>query len=170
MPGKFLLMALISGIVLLTACSDGSDVEPKRKFISFKLDSSVMLSEQRSKAYYAPGDATDTDPDNDYSQLMLAGYSYKKDVINIRVFSEESQITPGVYSNTLGGTAMFVDVVETGDKLIADESYGNITVIIHQMHDSIAVGQFSGNLVSMNDGSIKAVKDGYFKLVYKKLQ
>ncbi|WP_157986443.1 hypothetical protein [Chitinophaga alhagiae] len=167
MPGKFSLMGALCGLMLLTACSDDA-VEPKRKFISFKLDNGVLLSEQRNSAYYMPGDLTDADPANDYSQLLVAGYSYGQDVINIRVFSEQPQITPGVYSNMMGGTAMFLEEKATGDRLVADDNYGNITVVIHQVYDSLAIGEFSGNLVNMTDGSIKAVNDGYFKMIYKK--
>jgi hypothetical protein len=168
MPGKSSLMAVICGLALLAACTEGSNVEPQRKFISFKLDSGVMLSEQRNAAYYMPGNVTDTDPTNDYSQLSLSGYSYNKDVINLRMYSDAPEITPGVYSNMDGGTAMFLEMKETGDILMANEMEGLITIVLQSVQDSVAIGQFSGNLVSISDGSIKTVKDGYFKLIYKK--
>ncbi|RPE14015.1 hypothetical protein EGT74_11040 [Chitinophaga lutea] len=170
MPRKLSLLAMLGSILLLAACSDSPDAQPKRKFISFKLDSSVLLSEQRNSAYYMPGNVTDSDPDNDYSQLMVAGYTDGKDVVNIRLFSDQPQITPGVYSNMLGGTAMFLEMKGTGDMLQADDDVGDITVILHQMADSVAIGQFSGNLINQTDGSIKTVKDGYFKVIYKKFQ
>lgn len=168
MPGKLSLMAVICSTMLLAACSTNPEVEPKRKFISFKLDDKVMLSEQRHSAYYTPGDLTDSDPANDYSELLVAGYSYDQDVVNLRVISDEPQIRAGVYTNALGGTAMIMEMKGTQELMVADEAYGNIVVIIHQIQDSVAIGQFSGNLVSLNDGSIKTVKDGYFKVIYKK--
>lgn len=169
MPGKRSLLALLGSFTLLAACSGGDAVEPQRKFISLKLDGAVLLSEQRNAAYYQPGNTTDADPDNDDSRLMLTGFSYGKDIINIGVYSPGPEITPGVYSNMLGGTKMELEMDATGDVLVANENAGMVTIVIHQVQDSVAIGQFSGNLVSLMDGSIQTVKDGYFKLIYKKI-
>ena len=168
MPGKIYLLAILSIVVLLTACKKDDAPETKRKFISFKLSDSVMLSEQRNSAYYMPGDVRDSDPSNDYSQLLIAGYTSGQDVVNLRLYSEGPEISPGVYSNAFGGTAMFLEMKKNSDVLQADEDFGNITIILHQMQDSVAIGQFSATLVSQTDGSIQAVKDGYFKVIYKK--
>lgn len=165
---RFMPGAVICGITLLAACSSDEDVMPKRKFISFKMDTAVVLSEQSNSAFYSPGNTTDADPSNDHAELLITGYSYGKDVINIRVTTPDSIVTPGTYTNTYPGTSMTMEMSNTLDIITADELYGNLTVTVHQVQDSLAIGQFSGTLVNTTDGSLKTIRDGYFRVIYKR--
>lgn len=168
MPKKKLSLAGAAAfLLLLAACKSDEDVAPRRKFISFKMDNQVVLSEQTHMTYYSPGNLTDTDPDNDQAELLISGYSYKKDVINIRVTAPAQHIVPGVYRNTTPGTSMLMELNSSFELIAADEQFGDLTVVIREMKDSVVVGQFSGTLVSLDDGSLKTIKDGYFKVVYR---
>lgn len=167
MPKKLSLLGVAVFALLLAACKDNKDVQPQRKFISFKMDSAVVLSEQVNRALYSPGDLTDADPSNDHSEMLITGYSYKRDVINIRITSPNPQITPGVYHNTTFGTEMIMEMNPTLELIGADQNFGDLTITIHQLKDSVVVGEFSGTLVSMDDGSLKQINDGYFKVIYR---
>lgn len=167
MPVKLFLSGAAAVLLLLAACESNEDVTPTRKFISFKMDNKVVLSEQSHRAYYSPGNLTDTDPSNDLAELVISGYSYEKDVINIRVTSASADITPGVYRNTAPGTGMVMEMSSTLELITADDQFGDFTIIIHELKDSLVTGQFNGTLVSEDDGSLKTVKDGYFKVVYR---
>lgn len=167
MPKKLTLLGAAALLSLLAACKSDEDVAPRRKFISFKMDDKVVLSEQIHRAYYSPGTLTDADPSNDHAELLITGYSYQKDIINIRVTSPLPAITPGVYQNTTAGTAMLMEMNPSLELITADDQFGDLTVTIHELKDSLVIGQFSGTLVSLDDGSLKTVKDGYFKVVYR---
>ncbi|QEH40530.1 hypothetical protein [Chitinophaga sp. XS-30] len=167
MPKTLPITGVIASLLLLAACKSDEDVAPRRKFISFKMDDAVVLSEQTHRAYYAPGILTDTDPDNDHAELLITGYSYQKDVINIRVTTPLPAITPGVYRNTTPGTAMLMEMNPSFELITADDQFGELTVTIHELKDSVVVGQFNGTLVSLDDGSLKQIRDGYFKVVYR---
>ncbi|MGX5818539.1 hypothetical protein ACWKWU_10105 [Chitinophaga lutea] len=167
MPRKLSLIALAFCLVL-AACSDNADVQPERRFISMKLDGKVMLSEQRSAALYLPGDLTDSDPDNDRAEMLVSGYSYARDAINIHLLSDGPTLTPGVYTGV--NVAMAMEMNADLDWIEANEGVGDLVVKIHQVQDSVVIGEFSGNLVSIFDGSVKSVRDGYFKMIYRKVQ
>lgn len=167
MPKKLTLLVVAAFALFLAACKDDTDVTPQRRFISFKMDNKVVLSEQIHRAFYSPGDLTDADPGNDHSEMLITGYSYERDVINIRITSLSPQITPGVYRNTSPGTEMIMEMNPSLELVGADYNYGDLTVTVHQLQDSVVVGEFSGTLVSMDDGSLKTIKDGYFKVIYR---
>lgn len=170
MPKKLTLLAVAAFALLLAACKDDTDVKPARKFISFKMDNAVVLSEQTHQALYFSGDLTDADPSNDYSEMLIAGYSYNRDAIGIRITSELPQLTPGVYNNATSGTEMVMEMNPSLELISADYNFGDLTVTIHDMKDSVVTGQFSGTLVSMTDGSLKTITDGAFRMVYRQLQ
>ncbi|MRG47733.1 hypothetical protein GFS24_21600 [Chitinophaga sp. SYP-B3965] len=167
MPTKLTLLGIAAFALLLTACKDDTDVAPQRKFISFKMDNAVVLSEQVHRVFYSPGNLSDADPDNDHSEMLITGYTYNRDAINIRITSPYPTLTPGVYTNATYGTEMIMEMNPSLELIGADYNFGNLSVTIHEMKDSTVVGQFSGTLVSMNDGSLKQVTDGYFKLIYR---
>lgn len=167
MPKKLTLLGIAAFALLLAACKDDTDVTPQRKFISFKMDNAVVLSEQVHRAFYSPGDLTDADPDNDHSEMLITGYTYNRDAINIRITSPLPQLTPGVYTNATYGTEMIMEMNPSLELIGADYNFGDLTITIHDMKDSTVVGQFNGTLVSMADGSLKTVTDGYFKVIYR---
>ena len=167
MPKKLTLLAVAAFALLLAACKDDTDVTPQRKFISFKMDNKVMLSEQIHRAFYSPGDLTDADPTNDHSEMLITGYSYNRDVINLRITSPLPEITPGIYTNAEFGTEMIMEMNPSLELVGADYNFGDLAIKIHSMKDSTVVGEFYGTLVSMNDGSLKTISDGYFKVIYR---
>lgn len=167
MPKKLILLGVAAFALLLAACKDDTDVTPQRKFISFKMDNKVMLSEQVHRAFYSPGDLTDADPGNDHSEMLITGYSYNRDVINIRITSMDPEIRPGVYTNVAPGTEMIMEMNPSLELIGADYNFGDLKVTVHQLKDSVVTGEFSGTLVSMDDGSLKTITDGYFKVIYR---
>lgn len=170
MPKKLTLLAAAAFALLLAACKDDTDVTPQRKFISFKMDNKVVLSEQIHRAMHFPGDLTDADPSNDHSEMLITGYSYNRDVINLRITSPLPQITPGVYTNSTFGNQMIMEMNPSLELVGADDVFGDLTITIREVKDSVVVGQFNGTLVSMDDGSLKTITDGYFKVIYRDFQ
>lgn len=169
MPANISFLATMAAITMLAACSgkDQSEVEPKRRFISFKMDGKVNLSEQSNRAYYTPGNTTDADPGNDRAQMLIAGYTYTRDVVNIQLSANGPELTPGIYSNTVPGNLMAMEMHPTFELLTADNTYGTLTVQVLSMKDSVISANFTGSMVSMDDGSIRVITDGYFKMKYQ---
>ncbi|WP_346317422.1 hypothetical protein [Chitinophaga sp. YIM B06452] len=171
MPSTRSCLAALAAMVMLAACQgkDQSEVEPKRRFISFKMDGKVALSEQSNRAYYLPGNTTDTDPSNDQATMLITGYTYTRDVINIRLTAPEAELKPGrTYTNGTPGNLFAMEMFPDFELLTADEDYGSLTVQVLSMKDSVISANFSGAMVSMDDGSMKIVTDGYFKMKYQK--
>ncbi|RPD38793.1 hypothetical protein EG028_24125 [Chitinophaga barathri] len=159
----------MTAITMLAACKgkDLEEVEPKRRFISFKMDGKVALSEQSNRAYYTPGNITDADPDNDQAQILITGYTYTRDVINIRLAAPGPTLAPGLYTNSIPGNLIAMEMHPDFELLTADEDYGNLAVQVLDMKDSVISASFSGALVSMDDGSVRIITDGYFKMKYQ---
>ncbi len=162
------LSAIAATMLLMAACKNNEDVTPRRKFISFKLDDKVVLSEQSHSALYAPGDPADPNPQNHHAEMLITGYSYNKDVINIHITSPTTEITPGVYRNASTGNGFAMQMNLSREVITANDLFGDLTVTVHSMKDSVITGSFNGTLVSMDDGSLKTVKDGYFRMIYRK--
>lgn len=171
MPSKCSCLAALAVMVMLAACQgkEQSEVEPKRRFISFKMDGKVALSEQSNRAYYMPGNTTDADPTNDHATMLITGYTYNRDVVNIRLSSPEAELKPGrTYTNNTPGNLFAMEMFPDFELLTADEDYGSLTVQVLDMKDSVISASFSGAMVSMDDGSIRIISDGYFKMKYQK--
>ncbi|MBO9152491.1 hypothetical protein ACFOTA_09765 [Chitinophaga sp. GCM10012297] len=169
MPVKTSFLAIVAAITMLAACTgkEQSEVEPKRRFISFKMDGKVNLSEQSNRAYYTPGNTTDADPGNDQALMLITGYTYNRDVVNIRLSGTGPELKPGIYSNTIPGTLMAMEMYPSFELLTADKDYGTLTVQVLGMQDSVISASFSGSMVSLDDGSIRVISDGYFKMKYQ---
>lgn len=163
------IFLIATGTILLAACTKETAEEPQRKFMSFKLDGQVILSEQDHRAYYMPGILDDANPDNDESQMFMIGASYTQDAITLSITNENGAITPGVYHSSVPGNSMSFTLNPSQEELVANNIFGDLTVTILSMSsDSVLIGQFSGTLVSQDNGNIKTVKDGYFKVKYLK--
>ena len=169
MPAKSSFLAVMAACTVLAACKgkELSDVEPKRRFISFKMDGKVNLSEQSNRAYYTPGNTSDADTSNDRAEMLITGYTYTRDVINIKLTGPGPQLTPGLYTNSLPGNLIAMEMQPTFELLTADELYGSLIVQVLDMKDSVISANFSGAMVSMDDGSMRIITDGYFKMKYQ---
>lgn len=158
----------LAGVLLFAAgCSSDKDVEPVRRFISFQMNGEVILSEQRNMVYYAPGNITDTDPSNDQAQMLIQGYTDKKDAIYIHILGDADQLKPGTYTSNLPGNAFNMEKFPSMEFLRADETSGNWSVHIHQVKDGLVIGEFAGTAISMDQGTIHPITAGYFKLKYQ---
>ncbi|WP_109699719.1 hypothetical protein [Chitinophaga deserti] len=160
-------LALFAALLFTAAgCSSDKDVQPERRFISFQMNGKIMLSEQRNKAAYRPGNLSDTDPTNDQANLLIMGFTYGKDVISIEITGAGEQLTPGVYTSDQPGNAFLLEKFSTIELIKADETTGSWSVTIHQVKDGLAIGEFTGVAVSQDMGTIHPITAGYFKLKY----
>lgn len=159
--------ALLAALLFGAGCSGDDDAEPNRRFISFQMNGKVMLSEQRNMVAYSPGNTADTDPTNDNAQMLIQGYTYNKDAINIYIVGNGPELTPGVYNNAQPGNAFTLEKFSTMELLRADESTGDWNIIIYEVKDNLVIGEFQGTAVSMDQGTVHTITRGYFKLKYQ---
>ena len=64
------LFVVAAGFMLLLSACSKDEKENLRKFVSFQVDSLIVLAEQ-PKAILTPANLTDADPDNDYPKMTI---------------------------------------------------------------------------------------------------
>ncbi|WP_298716257.1 hypothetical protein [Chitinophaga sp.] len=166
MPLRAITLALLTVLLFSAGCSSETE-EPDRRFISFRMNDEIMLSEQTNLAYYSPGDITDTDPTNDKAQLLIQGATGTKDVVYIHVLAHDDKLVPGVYTNAQPGNAFTMERFPSKEFLKADETSGTWSVTVHRVTGDLVEGEFLGTAVSMDLGTIHTISHGYFKVKYR---
>ncbi|ASZ09883.1 hypothetical protein KTO58_26520 [Chitinophaga pendula] len=158
-----LLIALSCTVTLLAGCKKEED-GPPRKFISFRLDEKIVLSE-KPRALLVPANLTDNDPTNDHTSLVLSGYSYKGELITFTLHTDAPMFVPGVYSSTTAGNTMSVELNDTGlTTLVSDDEKGSLTVRILELKDSTIQASFDAVLEDLYEETPpRSVYNGFFR-------
>lgn len=159
------LIALSCTAALLAGCKK-EEAGPPRKFISFKLNNVVVLSE-KPKAILQPANLTDNDPTNDHTSLVVSGISYKGDLITFTLRTELPMFVPGIYPSTSLGNSMSLEMNDTSlTTLASDDTMGTLAVHITEVQDSTITAAFYGSLKDVyGESENRVVADGFFRAV-----
>lgn len=165
-----LLIALSCTIALFAGCKK-EEAGPPRKFISFRLDEKIVLSE-KPRALLIPANLTDNDPTNDHTSLVLSGYSYKGELITFTLRTDAPMFLPGVYSSSTVGNSMSIELNDAGlTTLASDDEKGLLTVRVSEIKDSTIQASFDAVLEDVyGETPPRAIYNGFFRAVMTKKQ
>ncbi|WP_143304574.1 hypothetical protein [Chitinophaga vietnamensis] len=165
-----ILATALLGATMLMGISCGKDNDNNdsrsRRFISFKLDNRIYLSENPKAVIYLPN-LTDNDPTNDYPRMEITGQSYTGDVITFTLATDAMPFKPGAYPVTQKGNSM--SVLLNGSfpqQLGSDPASGGFGINLTDVNNMTVEGNFSGTLYDKSGaGGPRAVTDGAFRAV-----
>lgn len=157
----------LAGILLLAGACNKDDAGPLRKFMSFKVDDQIMLSEN-PVALITPGDTSDSDPNNDYPTAVISGVNKQGDAITFTLISENATFVPGSYPSSQQGNSMYITFAGNGASLLADDTHGSLDFRINLVHDSLIEASFSGTLVDTTGAlSDKVLSEGFMRAILR---
>ncbi|SFD25073.1 hypothetical protein SAMN05518672_1011269 [Chitinophaga sp. CF118] len=155
-------------VLVCFASSCSKEADPSRKFVSFQLDSLVVLSENPT-AILTAANLTDTDPDNDYPSLKITGTGNHNETITFTLISETDSLRTGSYPSTQRGNGMAISYTESNSTLLADNTNGSLTFDIGDVQDSTIECYFVGSLVDTTGVlSNRQVTNGFIRAVVKR--
>lgn len=165
---RIFLSALLGACLFFSSACQEEKAGPPRKFISFKLDNVVYLSENPTGILTAPN-LTDNNPDNDAPTLLITGTSNRGDQISFSLISATNILQPGFYESTQGNSMTIT--FNGGVSVIgASENTGIFALQILNVNGNVVEGTFTGILNDLyGSNTPKVVSNGSFRAVYRQL-
>ncbi|MET6999796.1 hypothetical protein [Chitinophaga defluvii] len=165
---RIFLSTLLGACLFFSSACQEEKAGPPRKFISFKLDSVIYLSENPAGILTVPN-TTDNNPDNDYPTLLITGTSNRGDQIAFSLVSPTNILQPGFYESTQGNSMTIT--FNGGLSVIgASENTGIFALQILNVNGNVVEGTFTGILSDLyGSATPRVVSNGSFRAVYKQL-
>ncbi|SHN42058.1 hypothetical protein [Chitinophaga sp. CF418] len=136
---------ILCAVLIFCSCKKDEQNEVARKFISFDLDSLIVIAENPS-AVISVADLTDTDPNNDIDKLTITAKGISDEQVNITLLGSTDGLTKGTFYSQ-DGNSISVYYPEANISQIANQRFGTFTFSITNVKDSLIEGSFTGTLI-----------------------
>ncbi|UPK69880.1 hypothetical protein [Chitinophaga filiformis] len=138
-------LTILCAILIFASCKKDQQNEVARKFISFDLDSMIVVAENPS-AVVSVANLTDTDPNNDVDKLTITATGASDEQITITLLGSTEGVTKGTFYSQ-DGNSISVYYPNANVSQIANQRFGSFTLSITSVKDSLIEGSFTGTLV-----------------------
>ncbi|MCF6401390.1 hypothetical protein L3C95_00805 [Chitinophaga filiformis] len=140
-----LILTILCVVLIFASCEKDQQNEVARKFISFDLDSMIVVAENPS-AVVSLANLTDTDPNNDVDKLTITATGSSDEQVKITLLGSSEGVTTGTFYSQ-DGNSISVYYPEANVSQIANQRFGTFTFSITHVKDSLMEGSFTGTLV-----------------------
>lgn len=139
------ILTILFAVLIFSSCKKDPKVEVARKFLSFEFDSTIVVAENPA-ATISVANLTDTDPNNDIDKLTITAKGIAAEEVTILLLGSTEGLTKSTFHSQDGNS---ISVFYPGYQLsqIANQNYGNFTLEITKVQDSLIEGTFSGRLI-----------------------
>ena len=138
-------LTILCAVLIFSSCEKDQQNEVARKFISFDLDSIIVVAENPA-AVISTANLTDTDPNNDIDKLTITATGINDEQVNITLLGSTEGLTKGSFYSQ-DGNSMSVYYPNANLSQIANQRVGTLTFSITNVKDSLIEGSFTGTLV-----------------------
>ena len=138
-------LTILCVVLIFSSCKKDPQNEVARKFISFDLDSIIVIAENPA-AVISVANLTDTDPNNNVDKLTISAIGIDDEEVNITLLGSTEGLTKGSFYSR-DGNSISVYYPKANLSQIANEHIGTFTFSITSVKDSLLEGSFTGTLV-----------------------
>lgn len=160
-----IILTILCAALVFSACEKDQE-EVTRKFISFDLDTVIIVAENPS-AIISVANLTDTDPNNDIDKLTITATGVSNEAVAITLLSSTEGLTKGTF-HSQDGNSISVHYPNVNLSHIANQHFGNFTFEITKVQDSLIEGSFTGTLIDTTGAlSPKNASFGFVRAIVK---
>ncbi len=159
-------LTILCVILVFSACKKDSEPEVARKFLSFDMDSMIVVAENPN-AIVSVANLTDTDPNNDIDKLTITAKGAESEEVTIILLGSAEGLAKGSFYSQ-DGNSLAVYYPKVALSQIANQNYGTFTLTITNVKDSLIEASFTGRLIDTT-GAIPAREAafGYLRAIVK---
>lgn len=160
-----LILTMLCTVMLYCAC-EKDEQEATRKFISFQMDSAIIIAENPT-AIITRANLTDTDPDNDLDKLTITANGDVDEQVVITLIGSSEGLREGVFQSQEGNSfSLFYKKINLYQ--IANDAVGSFTLEITRVQDSLIEGSFHATLVDTTGAMApNAARFGFLRTIVK---
>lgn len=140
-----IILTILCAVLIFSSCKKDQQDEVARKFISFDLDSIIVIAENPA-AVISTANLTDTDPNNDIDKLTITATGINNEQVNITLLGSTEGLTKGTFYSQ-DGNSISVYYPNANLSQIANQQVGTFTFSITKVKDSLIEGSFTGTLI-----------------------
>lgn len=160
-----IILTILCAALVFSACEKDQE-EITRKFISFDLDTFIIVAENPS-ALISVANLTDTDPDNDIDKLTITATGISNEAVAITLLGSAEGLTKGTF-HSQDGNSISVHYPNVNLSHIANQHFGSFTFEITNVKDSLIEGSFTGTLIDTTGAlSPKNASFGFVRAIVK---
>lgn len=160
------VLTILCAILVFSACEKDQEPEVARKFLSFDMDSMIVVAEDPN-AIISVANLTDTDPDNDIDKLTITAQGANAEEITILLLGSAEGLVKGTFYSQ-DGNSMAVHYPKAALSQIANQNHGSFTLTITNVQDSLIEASFTGRLIDTTGAiSPKDASFGYLRAIVK---
>lgn len=161
-----IILTILCAAFVFSACEKDQQEDIDRKFISFDLDSMIVVAENPS-ALISAANLTDTDPNNDIDKLTITATGNSDEQITITLLGNSEGLTTGTFYSQ-DGNSFSVYYPKSNLSQIANQDYGTFTFRINDVKDSLIEGSFTGTLIDTSGAlSSRNASFGFVRAIVK---
>jgi hypothetical protein len=149
---------ILCAIIVFSACEKDQEPEVARKFLSFDMDSMIVVAENPN-AVISVANLTDTDPNNDIDKLTITAKGASAEEVTITLLGSTEGLVKGTFSSQ-DGNSIAVYYPSAALSQIADQDHGAFTLTITNVKDSLIEASFTGRLIDTT-GALSAKDASY---------
>lgn len=138
-------LTILCAILVFSACEKDSEPEVARKFLSFDMDSMIVVAENPG-AIVSIANLTDTDPNNDIDKLAITATGASGEKVTITLLGSTEGLTKGTFYSQ-DGNSISVYYPEIDLSHIANQNHGTFTFEITDVKDSLIEASFTARLI-----------------------
>jgi hypothetical protein len=159
-------LTILCAVLILSSCAKDQQNEVARKFISFDLDSMIVIAENPA-AIISTANLTDTDPNNDIDKLTISAIGMNDEEVIITLLGSSEGLTKGSFYSQ-DGNSISVYYPKANLSQIANEHVGTFTFSITNVKDSLIEASFTGTLIDTSGALVpRNASYGFVRAIVK---
>jgi hypothetical protein len=159
-------LTILCAVLIFSACEKDHEPEVARKFLSFDMDSMIVVAENPN-AIISVANLTDTDPNNDIDKLTITAKGAEAEEVTITLLGSAEGLAKGTFYSQ-DGNSISVYYPKAVLSQIANQNHGTFTLTITNVKDSLIEASFTGRLIDTTGAlSPKSASFGFLRAIVK---